>query len=71
MACWSKITAPILCLEGRETGSIVRLGLDDVEQRRRRQALRSFREEHIAGDGHMLHKNRPDEVERQIGTFPE
>lgn len=68
LACWRRIEADVL---------LVLAGLPDeraaftraAEWRERWRAIRSLRKETIAGAGHMLHHERPQEVARLITQF--
>lgn len=65
LACWRKIVAPVLWVWAEHASEPMSF-VQDVEYRRRLRAIRSLREVTIAGAGHMLHHDRPDEVARLI-----
>jgi pimeloyl-ACP methyl ester carboxylesterase len=69
LACWARITAPTLLLDGGESGGAERLGLDEAEKSRRRSFLRNARRIEVPDAGHMLHHDRPDEVAKLVEAF--
>lgn len=67
-ACWRRVTAPVLWVEGRQTDALKWAG-DGQEIARRRAALASCRVETIDGAGHMLHHDQPERVAQLIEEF--
>ncbi len=65
VACWRAITAPVLWVLAEHTSEAMSF-VHGAEYRRRLQAIRSLREATVAGAGHMLHHDRPDEVARPV-----
>ncbi len=65
VACWRAITAPVLWVLAEHTSEAMSF-VHGAEYRRRLQAIRSLREATVAGAGHMLHHDRPDEVARLV-----
>lgn len=69
-ACWRRVSAPVMFLLGEHSELRSRLGPDGSDARLR-EVFRDVRIETIAGAGHMLHHERPDEVARLIEEFLE
>ena len=68
-ACWRRITAPVLLVLGEESQLRSRLGEEGTDAHLR-GLFQDVRIETIAGAGHMLHHERPEEVARLIEEFP-
>jgi pimeloyl-ACP methyl ester carboxylesterase len=74
MAFWRRIEAPTLLVHGTESGEFWRgkpgsAYLDPDDLARRVGAFRDVRLVEIAGAGHMVHFDRPDELARAILAF--
>lgn len=71
MAIWSKVTAPVLHVEGRDSTTLARLAHKEpiAEFRERFRAFQDFREVVIDDAGHMLHHDQPEQVARLIEDF--
>lgn len=67
-ACWSRITAPMLLLLAEHSEFLGRLGADG-EIEHLRAVFRTARVERVAGVGHMMHHERPEEVARLVEAF--
>jgi pimeloyl-ACP methyl ester carboxylesterase len=67
-ACWRRVVAPVLWVQGRQTDALKWAG-DGDEIARRRQALASCRVETIDDAGHMLHHDQPERVAALIEAF--
>lgn len=67
-ACWARVTAPVLWIEGAETDAHKWAG-SAAELATRRQALPGVRCEVVAGAGHMVHHDQPAAVARLIDAF--
>jgi pimeloyl-ACP methyl ester carboxylesterase len=67
-ACWRRVSAPVLFLVGEHSELRSRLGPDGTDAHLR-EVFRDLRIETIAGAGHMLHHERPEEVARLIEEF--
>ncbi|MBN9460744.1 MAG: alpha/beta hydrolase [Burkholderiales bacterium] len=68
LACWRLITADVLWVQAGHVEEWQRFAHTPA-YRRRLQAIRSRRRVTVAGAGHMLHHDRPDEVARLIEEF--
>ncbi len=67
-ACWSRIAAPMLMLLAEHSEFLGRLGADG-EIERLRAVFRTARVERVAGVGHVMHHERPEEVARLVEAF--
>ena len=65
-ACWNAVKAPVLWVEGAESETPKRLGIDPAE---RRAAFANLHFQTIAGAGHMLHHDQPEALARVIEEF--
>jgi len=68
-ACWRKVTAPVLWVDGKESDTLKRLGLDAGQHAERRSAFRDLRFIEIADAGHMLHHDQPEALAHAIEAF--
>jgi len=67
-ACWREIRAPVLAMIGAESDFLARRqGPDGVEAMR--QHIPQLSERVIAGSGHMLHHDQPEQVAALIEEF--
>ena len=69
MACWRKVTAPVLWVEGAESNAHDFLKLSSAELAARKQCFRNLTEQTIAGAGHMLHHDQPERLAEVIEEF--
>jgi pimeloyl-ACP methyl ester carboxylesterase len=69
LACWQRISAPVLWVwgDGRWLNKWLRSDASDLEQRR--AAFRNLTEHTIADAGHMMHQDQPDELARVLEAF--
>ncbi len=67
MALWSQISAPTLFLDGGK--SLFAQAIPAEEKQRRRACFCDRHEEVIAGAGHMLHFDAPEETGQRIAAF--
>lgn len=68
-ACWEKVAAPVLWVDGKESETLRRLGLDAAQHAERRAAFRDLRFVELAGAGHMLHHDQPEALARLVEDF--
>jgi len=68
-ACWQRVRAPVLWLDGAESAALQRLGLDAAQYAERRGQFGNLRYATIAQSGHMLHHDQPEAVARLIEEF--
>lgn len=68
-ACWRQVAAPVLWVEGAESGTIRRMKLDLAQVAERRAAFRDLRHAIVPDAGHMLHHDQPAAVAALIEEF--
>ncbi|HLE65677.1 MAG TPA: alpha/beta hydrolase [Burkholderiales bacterium] len=68
-ACWERVTAPVLWVDGAESETLKRMGLSAEEHAARRGAFRNLRYVTVQGAGHMLHHDQPEQAARLIEEF--
>jgi pimeloyl-ACP methyl ester carboxylesterase len=68
-ACWQRVKAPVLWVDGAETAALQRLRLDAAEHAERRAQFANLRYATIAQAGHMLHHDQPEAVARLVEEF--
>jgi pimeloyl-ACP methyl ester carboxylesterase len=72
MACWSAISAPVLWVEAEDTNMWQWMGPKPqarIEIDRRLAHLKNAQSHMMAGAGHMLHHDQPEQLARLIETF--
>jgi pimeloyl-ACP methyl ester carboxylesterase len=69
LACWRQVAAPVLWVEGAESGTAARLKIDSDEIAVRRAAFRDLRYVTVPDAGHMLHHDQPQAVAALIEEF--
>ena len=69
LACWRQVTAPVLWVEGGDTGLTKRMKLDPAQVAERRAAFRNVRVAIVPDAGHMLHHDQPEAVAALIEEF--
>jgi pimeloyl-ACP methyl ester carboxylesterase len=68
-ACWRRVTAPVLWVEGAQSLTPQQIGLSagDIESRKR--CFARLQSHVIADAGHMLHHDQPEALARVIEGF--
>jgi len=69
MACWRKVTADVLWIEGGASGAAARLHLSEADIAERRACFAALRCEVVPDAGHMLHHEQPEALARLIEGF--
>ena len=69
MACWRRITAPVLWLWSDSEWMAKFMGADSALLDSYRACFRSLREETVAGASHMMHHDQPAAFARSIEAF--
>lgn len=69
LACWRRVTAPVLWVDGKQSETLKRLGLDATQHAERRAAFRDLRFVEIENAGHMLHHDQPEALAGAIEAF--
>jgi len=68
-ACWEKVRAPVLWVQGAESETPNRLHLNAAEIAERRAAFPNVQEASVPEAGHMLHHDQPAAVARLVEEF--
>ena len=69
IACWRRITAPVLLVFGKLSGMAARMKDSPAELAERRSAFRNRREIELEDAGHMMHHDQPERLARIIEAF--
>ncbi|HUQ26138.1 MAG TPA: alpha/beta hydrolase [Burkholderiales bacterium] len=69
VACWQRVTAPVLWVEGDEWDTLKRYGPDASQLVERRAAFPNLQHVSIPQSGHMLHHDQPEALARAIEAF--
>ena len=69
MACWSRITAPVLWVEAELSETPKRMGLSPEERAVCRAAVQNLAYATVPDAGHMLHHDQPEAVAKLIDAF--
>lgn len=68
-ACWRKVTAPMLWVEGAESQSLKWLRLDPAAYEARKRCFATLVSRTIPDAGHMLHHDQPQRLASTIEEF--
>jgi len=68
-ACWRRVAAPMLWVEGAESESLKWLRLDAAAYAARKRCFPTLVERTIPGAGHMLHHDQPQRLAAAIEEF--
>ena len=68
-ACWQKVRAPVLWVQGAESETPNRLHLNPAQIAERRAAFPNVKEVSVPEAGHMLHHDQPEAVARLVEEF--
>jgi pimeloyl-ACP methyl ester carboxylesterase len=63
------VRAPLLWVDGADTTTPKRLGLDPAQVAERRGEFQNLRYATVPGAGHMLHHDQPEAVARLLEDF--
>jgi len=69
MACWRKVAAPMLWVEGAESKATEFLRVSRADLGARKQCFRNLTERVIAEAGHMVHHDQPERLAEVIEEF--
>ena len=69
LACWKRVTAPVLWVEGEEWDTLKSYGPNAGQLVERRAAFPNLRHVSIPGSGHMLHHDQPEALARAVEDF--
>jgi pimeloyl-ACP methyl ester carboxylesterase len=68
-ACWRRVTAPVLWVEGGESQTLARLRIEGAELEERKRCFASLTTRTLAEAGHMLHHDQPEQLARMVEEF--
>ena len=68
-ACWREVRAPVLWVDGAESTTPKRIGLDAGQLAERRSQFRGLRHVVLPEAGHMLHHDQPEPLARLLEEF--
>jgi pimeloyl-ACP methyl ester carboxylesterase len=68
-ACWRRVTAPVLWVEGAESETLARLRIDREAYEVRKRDFSQITVRTLAGAGHMLHHDQPEALARVLEEF--
>jgi len=69
MACWRKVAAPVLWIDGAESEIMQRMRINAVDHEARKACFRELSAHTIADAGHMLHHDQPEHLASLIEAF--
>lgn len=69
LACWRAVTAPVLWIEGAQSGLVARISANPAEYEERRAAIQDLAIERIEGAGHNIHHDQPEQLAAMIERF--
>jgi pimeloyl-ACP methyl ester carboxylesterase len=68
-ACWQEVRAPVLWVDGAQSDTPRRIGLDAAQLAERRGHFRDLRHVVLPDAGHMLHHDQPGALARLVEEF--
>ena len=69
LACWRRVTAPVLLVNGRDSHIAGRIKDDPEDYAERKAAFRDLREVWLDDCGHMMHHDQPRRLAQLIEEF--
>ncbi|MDB5866748.1 MAG: alpha/beta hydrolase, partial [Betaproteobacteria bacterium] len=69
IACWRRITAPVLLVNGRDSHIPTWLKDHPAELAERKAAFKDLREVELEDCGHMMHHDQPEKLAKLIEDF--
>ena len=69
LACWRRVTAPVLWVEGEEWDTLKSYGPNAGQLVERRAAFPDLKHLSIPGSGHMLHHDQPEALAQAVEAF--
>ncbi|MDB5901297.1 MAG: alpha/beta hydrolase, partial [Betaproteobacteria bacterium] len=69
LACWRRITAPVLLVNGKDSHIPAWLKDHPAELAERKAAFRDLREAELEDCGHMMHHDQPQRLAELIESF--
>jgi pimeloyl-ACP methyl ester carboxylesterase len=68
-ACWQRVTAPVLWVEGEASRTLEQLRIAGTDLDARRRAFANLTTQTVADAGHMLHHDQPERLARMVEEF--
>lgn len=68
-ACWRRVAAPVLWVEGAESQTAGRLRMDATELEERKRCFANLTVRTVAAAGHMLHHDQPEQLAAMVEEF--
>ena len=68
-SCWRHVTAPVLWVQGAESGAGMLAKITDDDLAERKACFRDLTEEVVADAGHMIHHDQPERLAELIERF--
>lgn len=68
-ACWRRVTAPVLWVEGAQSETRARLRIDREGYEARKRDFARLSERTLPDAGHMLHHDQPEALARMVEEF--
>jgi pimeloyl-ACP methyl ester carboxylesterase len=68
-ACWRRVTAPVLWVEGGESQTLARLRIEGAELEERKRCFARLTARTLAEAGHMLHHDQPEQLAGMVEEF--
>ena len=68
-ACWRRVAAPVLWVEGADSQSRARLRIDGAAYEDRKRCFAALTARTIADAGHMLHHDQPEQLAQVVEEF--
>ena len=69
LACWREITAPVLWIEGAQSGLMARIARDPAAYEERKAAIADLTIERIENAGHNVHHDQPEQLAAVLERF--
>ena len=69
LACWREVTAPVLWVEGANSGLIARIARDPAAYEERKAAIENLSIERVEDAGHNIHHDQPERLAALIERF--
>jgi len=68
-ACWRRVAAPVLWVEGADSQSRARLRIDGAAYEERKRCFAALTTRTISDAGHMLHHDQPEQLAQVVEEF--
>jgi len=68
-ACWQRVTAPVLWVEGEASPTLARFRVAGAELEERKRCFASLTTRTLADAGHMVHHDQPEQLARMVEEF--